>query len=356
MEKARDRLWVTQISLIDPTAYSRNVGVWHFAFCGAAPALAAIATNPLDVARVRMQLNGEGGAGGAYASTLDCLRKVYRAEGVAGVQRGLTTAFYREAIQNVPRLGLNQPLLALFRGLLGTPAWEKDTLAARVLAGAVCGAAGGFVSNPAEIVKARIQSGRADYRGPVHGTLEIARTEGAAALFAGVGASLVRCSIGTTANLVSNGYAKECLRDTRWYRDGAADLRRQSMKDLAVDCAAGLFSGAFLSLCMNPFDNARTRLYSQPKRADGSGKLYSGLADALLKTARAEGPSALFKGLAGNVMRQGPHMCIAFTILGVMERSFGRILRRQEKEALWNEARARATDRPSLANKTTRLT
>ena len=84
-----------------------------------------------------MQLNGEGGAGGAYKNTFDCIRKVYAAEGVAGVQRGLTTAFYREAIQNVPRLGLNQPLLSLFRDLLGTPAWEKDTFAARMVSGAI---------------------------------------------------------------------------------------------------------------------------------------------------------------------------------------------------------------------------
>ncbi len=348
MEKAHDRMWVTQISLINPTHYSRNVGFWHFAFCGAAPAMAAVITNPLDVARVRMQLNGEGGAGGAYKNTFDCIRKVYAAEGVAGVQRGLTTAFYREAIQNVPRLGLNQPLLSLFRDLLGTPAWEKDTFAARMVSGAICGAAGGFVSNPAEIVKARIQSGRADYSGPVHGTLQIVRKEGFATLFAGVNASLIRCSIGTTANLVSNGYAKEYLRDLPWYKEKTVDLQLQGMKDLVIDCAAGLFSGSFLSLCMNPFDNARTRLYSQPKNPDGSGKLYSGLSDALLKTVRAEGPIALFKGLMGNVMRQGPHMCIAFTILGVLERSFGRILRRQEIETLWKEL---DPDRDGLVSK-----
>jgi len=73
---------------------------------------------------------------------------------------------------------------------------------------------------------------------------------------------------------------------------------------------------------MNPVDNIRTRLYTQPKNLDGTGKLYSGLMDCAAQTARKEGPVALYKGLAGNISRQGPHMCIAFTFKGVLERYY----------------------------------
>jgi len=40
----------------------RPIGWLNYVFSGLAPATAAIFTNPLDVARVRMQLNGEGAA------------------------------------------------------------------------------------------------------------------------------------------------------------------------------------------------------------------------------------------------------------------------------------------------------
>lgn len=40
----------------------RPLGWWNYVFSGVAPAGAAVFTNPLDVARVRMQLNGEGSA------------------------------------------------------------------------------------------------------------------------------------------------------------------------------------------------------------------------------------------------------------------------------------------------------
>ena len=90
-------------------------------------------------------------------------------------------------------------------------------------------------------------------------------------------------------------------------------------KFAAAHCASGLISGCVLSCVMQPFDTARTRLYSQPVNPDGSGKLYRtgamGLFDAMYKTWSIEGVVGLYKGLTGNIMRQGPHMALAFLIL-----------------------------------------
>jgi len=76
------------------------------------------------------------------------------------VQRGLTTAFYREVIQNVPRLGLYQPLMDVGREAMSVPPHLSDPFYLRFLDGCTCGLVAGCVSNPAEIVKARVQSGR----------------------------------------------------------------------------------------------------------------------------------------------------------------------------------------------------
>lgn len=198
--------------------------------------------------------------------------------------------------------------------------------------GCICGAIGGFVSNPAEIVKARVQSGRHNYSGPINGTVSIIQKEGAGALFTGANASIVRCTIGTSSNLVSFSYMKDFLQGTGWFSSTPMPSGR---RDLVVDCTSGMFSGTFLSVCMNPVDNVRTRLYNQPKNPDGTGKLYKSMSDALRKIARVEGTFALFKGLAGNIARQGPHMCLVFTFKGILERQLGIYSRPKEIGELW---------------------
>jgi hypothetical protein len=86
---------------------------------------------------------------------------------------------------------------------------------------------------------------------------------------------------------------------------------------------------------MNPVDNIRTRLYSQPKGPDGKGKLYKGMADALVKTVRQEGARGLMKGLMGNIARQGPHMVLVFGFKGILERQHGIYERPREIRSLF---------------------
>ena len=69
-------------------------GLLGMVFAGLGPAAAAVFTNPFDVAKVRMQLQGEALSGGArmYAGSFDCIYKTFKAEGIAGTQRGLTAS------------------------------------------------------------------------------------------------------------------------------------------------------------------------------------------------------------------------------------------------------------------------
>jgi len=77
-----------------PTTASDLPLLVGMACSGGGPALAALFSNPLDVAKVRMMMQGEGAARGAgvtsYTGPIDCIAKTYRAEGVRGVQRGLS--------------------------------------------------------------------------------------------------------------------------------------------------------------------------------------------------------------------------------------------------------------------------
>ena len=59
-------------------------------------------------------------------------------------------------------------------------------------------------------------------------------------------------------------------------------------------------------------DTVRTRLMNQPLDATtGKGSRYSGMVDCAIKTARAEGGLALYKGFLAQWMRVGPHTTIS---------------------------------------------
>ena len=58
---------------------------------------------------------------------------------MGGLQRGLTTAFVRESMQNVPRLGLYAPLMGGLRSSTGIDEGVPDPFSYRLGVASVCG-------------------------------------------------------------------------------------------------------------------------------------------------------------------------------------------------------------------------
>ena len=265
------------------------------------------------------EINGEGGGSRAYANTGDCIAKIWREGGVPAVQRGLKTAMCREFVQNVPRLGLYAPLMHAWRSADGTLGdGTADPFAKRFSIAVFCGAFGGVFSNPLEIVKARVQSARYSYRGPLNGLATMARREGVAAWYKGADASAVRCGVGTSSQLLAQTYTKDLILGAPWYRE--LEGWSPAGKLWLAYCLSGLCSGVVLSCAMQPFDTARTRLYTDA--ADGTGRYRKGIVgmlDAMVKTHAKEGVPGLYKGLTGNILRQGPHMAVAFSFISLIK-------------------------------------
>jgi solute carrier family 25, member 34/35 len=79
---------------------SQNLQITHLTHtesfvCGGLAACGAVTvTNPMEVAKTRMQLQGELSRGGpkVYHNSFDVLRKAWRFEGIGGIQRGLGSA------------------------------------------------------------------------------------------------------------------------------------------------------------------------------------------------------------------------------------------------------------------------
>ena len=94
-------------------------GIIGMTISGLGPAMAAVVTNPFDVAKVRMQLQGENGSKTRiYKNSFHCIWKTFLSEGIIGTQRGLSVSMLREGSKNFFRIGLFHPVRSKYRILL----------------------------------------------------------------------------------------------------------------------------------------------------------------------------------------------------------------------------------------------
>lgn len=111
--------------------------------------LACVFTNPLEVVKTRLQLQGELQAPGTYPQPyrgfVASIAAVARADGLSGLQKGLAASLLYQGLMNSVRFYCYS--LACQAGLTQQPGGT-------VVAGAVAGALGAFVGSPAYLVSA----------------------------------------------------------------------------------------------------------------------------------------------------------------------------------------------------------
>ena len=138
-----------------PAGGKRREYLVGFVVSSASPALAAVATNPIEVVKVRQQA---GGAESARRGMASSLMHIGRSEGLAGLQAGLALAVVREASKAFFRIGCFQPIL----DAIHDPASGPAPAAKRMASGMSSGAIAALVCNPIELVKTRQRAERAD--------------------------------------------------------------------------------------------------------------------------------------------------------------------------------------------------
>lgn len=282
----------------------------------AAGGIAVCFSHPLELTKVRLQLDNERAARGtprAYAGWLDCVRQNFRVAGVAGLQRGLSLGITREVCFNAVRIGLLEPVTDVVHATSAACGLVEADAAAgpteRLVGGLTCGAMGGCCVNPIEILKVRFQAYggltgfQHEYRGPLSALFDLWRTEGIAGCLKGVATSTLRGLLGPGSQIVAYGeLRREALARGA---DGASVLTH-------IACA--LASAAVSVACVNPVDVVRTRLYNAP-----SGRYASGVDAARQILTSGEGVLAFYKGSGTHFLRLGPHMVLVFGILEQMK-------------------------------------
>nr|CAH7725089.1 unnamed protein product [Callosobruchus chinensis] len=285
-----------------------------FAVGGAAAMGASIFSNPFDVLKTRMQLQGELRARGHhpvhYRNVVHAAWVIAREEGLSGLQKGLGPAMIMHGIRNSARLGIYQ---LLHKSGHLTDEEGKTVLHRSAIASAVSGAAGAFLGSPLFLVKTQLQSQAAEslavgtqhgHKGAIDALMSIYRKFGIVGLWRGVDATMLRAVVGSSAQLSSFAKVKDSLNEYEFFR------RNQVVSSLI----ASIIGGIFQTLFMQPFDLVSTRLYNQPVDKHGKGVLYNGIVDCFIRIGRSEGITGFYKGVTANYMRLAPHgaLCLVF--------------------------------------------
>ncbi|EGD81088.1 hypothetical protein PTSG_11033 [Salpingoeca rosetta] len=265
-----------------------------------ASCVAETVTYPAEVAKVRLQIQGERPPGPGeltFRGPLDAIWKVGRYEHPKYLFAGLPSGVLRHAIAGTLRLGLYEPTVNLLNYGTTTapddPRERKDvTLAQRMLASSTTGAFAMVFANPAELVKTKLQSSHKlppGQKAPFSGTIScfryVIRTEGYMGLMRGLSIAVPRMAWQNMAEITAYDLTKDLLRKHYGMEDGLPLFFLGSL-------SAGFF-GAYLG---NPLDCIKTRIYNNPLGADGR-PLYKGPVDVAFKMIKHEGIFSFWKGV-----------------------------------------------------------
>jgi len=275
---------------------------------------ACLLTNPLEVIKTRMQLQGELKARGLYTvhyrNVFHAFYAVGKADGIFALQKGLVPALWYQLFMNSIRLGCYQCFINL--------GWTRNSkgeisIPRSAAAGAISGIMGASVGSPWYLIKTHLQSQSVKevavghqhrHQGTYEAVSNIYHKYGVKGLWRGVTGAIPRVSMGSATQLPTFTKAREVI-------DGLQILPPGSWRSLFL---ASCVSGVVVVIFMTPFDVVSTRLYNQGVDANGRGLFYSGFMDCFVKIFTTEGLLGFYKGISASFLRLGPHTVLSLVL------------------------------------------
>uniref|UniRef100_A0A1B6D351 Solute carrier family 25 member 35 n=1 Tax=Clastoptera arizonana TaxID=38151 RepID=A0A1B6D351_9HEMI len=273
-------------------------------------------TNPLEVVKTRLQLQGELKARGQYAvhyrNFFHAFYVIGKNDGILALQKGLVPALWHQILLNGTRLGIYQ--FAEERKWHLKPNSQDVSFFNTLCISASAGAIGAYTGSPLYLVKVHLQSKAAqsiavgfqhDHEGTLHALKSIHNKHGLLGLWRGVTGAVPRLAVGSASQLGTFYTFREFLETHQL-------LTKE--KSLLNTIVASFMGGFAAAVFMSPLDVISTRLYNQGVDSQGRGLLYSSYFDCVTKIWRSEGIRGLYKGFVPCFARIGPHtvLCLVF--------------------------------------------
>lgn len=304
-----------------------------FGLSGMSAVCAICITNPVDVVKTRLQLQGEqtgnlgtSPGGKVYRGVGQSLLRIWRLEGMRGLNRGLGPACLLQFSSVGTRFGAYNVAKTVCDITPETPYRFVKSMG---LAGCT-GAISACVGCPFFLLKTRLQSATTDpsitvgrtawdgNAGTVAACRAVYRADGIRGFYRGLPALMLRIGAASAVQLATYDSVKTAVltqgNAALNKYDGSIDVvvagRRFHDGSLATHFVSAWITSLAMVLAMQPFDFAATRMMN-----DGSG-LYSSSLGVLYDTARGhEGVLGIFKGTWANWMRFGPYTILVFIFM-----------------------------------------
>ncbi|GLU20544.1 hypothetical protein SLE2022_367370 [Rubroshorea leprosula] len=313
------------------------MGIKGFVEGGIASIVAGCTTHPLDLIKVRMQLQGEtqvpnhavqtlrpslafqttGGAAAAPSSAIHVPQpvrvgpiatgvRIVQTEGVAALFSGVSATVLRQTLYSTTRMGLYDILKQKWTD----PETRTMPLMRKIAAGLIAGGIGAAVGNPADVAMVRMQADgrlppaqRRNYTSVIDAITRMSKQEGITSLWRGSSLTVNRAMLVTASQLASYDQFKEMILEKGVMKDG-----------LGTHVTASFAAGFVAAVASNPVDVIKTRVMNMNVEP-GEKPPYAGALDCAIKTVKAEGPMALYKGFIPTISRQGPFTVVLFVTL-----------------------------------------
>lgn len=310
------------------------MGLKGFAEGGIASIVAGCSTHPLDLIKVRMQLQGESApiqtnlrpalafqnSTAVHAPTtpprvgiIGVGSRIVRQEGMRALFSGVSATVLRQTLYSTTRMGLYD----IIKEKWTDPETKTMPLTSKIGAGAIAGAIGAAVGNPADVAMVRMQADgrlplvdRRNYKSVLDAIAQMIRGEGVTSLWRGSSLTINRAMLVTSSQLASYDSVKETILEKGLLKDG-----------LGTHVLASFAAGFVASVASNPVDVIKTRVMNMKVEA-GIAPPYKGAIDCALKTVKAEGVMALYKGFVPTVSRQAPFTVVLFVTLEQVRKLF----------------------------------
>ncbi|KAL4443483.1 hypothetical protein ABPG75_011220 [Micractinium tetrahymenae] len=333
----------------------------RFFYGGLSCVIAAAITNPMDLAKIRLQIfdelqaasagsaaaaagaqtagaarsaaaagAGSGGARGIAASAASAataavarqgrpglaatLAAVVRDEGPTGLMRGVTPSMLREASYSTIRYGAYEPIKNMLQSSSTSSSGSASGVQAaaagqaalplwkKVVAGGVAGALGAAGATPSDLIKA---------------ARHIYLNEGGLpGLYRGVWPTTVRAAILTASQLPVYDHTKHLLLS---HPATAGHVKEGPGLHFVCSMVAG-FACAFTTA---PVDIVKTRYMNQQFCGQGRPQRYASMAHCFSQAVRTGGVLSLWAGFLPSWIRLGPHTCISLLVFEQLRQQAG---------------------------------
>ncbi|KAL1137815.1 hypothetical protein AAG570_009511 [Ranatra chinensis] len=280
----------------------------EFLTAAAAAMGSTLISNPLEVIKVRLQLQGELKERGRYKihyrGFFHALYTIAKTDGLSALQKGLVPSLWHQVAEE-RRWNVKAN---------GEKSLPKTALVAATLGGITA-----YTGSPFYLVKIQLQSQSSEsiavgtqhqIRGTLHGLTSIYNQHGITGLWRGCVGSLPRRCIGSATQLTSFTICKDLLANNDYFK-----IEKGYLNSLI----ASLIGGVIVTVVMNPLDVISNRLYNQGVDSSGRGLLYSSYMDCVKKMYKTEGIAGLYKGVIPMYLRTGPQTVLVLVFWDILK-------------------------------------